>query len=146
MNAPSVIPRRHALRRLACGFGSMALAGLLGQKTVAAANPLALKLPVFRPRAKRVIFLFMQGGPSQVDTFDYKPLLEREDGKKLPFDDPRTVANTGNRGTAQRVMNSPWKFTRHGASGRWVSELFPHVAGHVDDLCFIHSLQTEGDE
>jgi hypothetical protein len=144
MNAPSVLPRRDALQRLACGFGSLALAGLLGEKRVAAANPLAPKLPMFRPRAKRVIFLFMQGGPSQVDTFDYKPLLAREDGKKLPFDDPRTVANTGDRGTAQRVMKSPWQFTRRGASGRWVSDLFPHVARHVDDLCFVHSLQTEG--
>lgn len=86
----------------------------------------------------------MQGGPSQVDTFDYKPRLERDDGEKAAFDDARTVANTGALGTDQRVMKSPWKFARHGASGRWVSELFPHVAPHVDDLCFIHSLRTEG--
>ena len=144
MNDSVPIPRRRALQRLACGFGSLALAGLLGEKALAAANPLAPKPPRFRPRARRVIFLFMQGGPSQIDTFDYKPRLERDDGKKLPFDDARTVANTGNRGTDQRVMKSPWKFRQHGRSGRWASELFPHVARHVDDLCFIHSLQTEG--
>ena len=138
------IPRRRALQRLACGFGSLALAGLLGETALAAANPLAPKPPRFRPRARRVIFLFMQGGPSQIDTFDYKPRLERDDGRKLPFDDARTIANTGNRGTDQRVMKSPWKFRQHGQSGRWASELFPFVARHVDDLCFIHSLHTEG--
>jgi len=144
MKPPFAIPRRVALKRLACGFGSLALAGLMGGRSFGASNPLAPKIPMFRPRAKRVIFLFMQGGPSQIDTFDYKPRLERDDGKKLPFDDARTVANTGNRGTDQRVMKSPWKFARHGASGRWVSELFPHVARRVDDFCFIHSLHTEG--
>lgn len=144
MPMPRPIPRRAALQRLACGFGSLALAGLLGEKSFAATNPLAPKPPHFRPRAKRILFLFMQGGPSQIDTFDHKPLLERHDGRKMPFDDARTVANTGSRGTEQRVMKSPWEFARHGASGRWVSELFPHVARHVDDLCFLHSLHTEG--
>jgi hypothetical protein len=144
VNPSNAIPRRRALKTLACGFGSLALAGLLGESARATANPLAPRLPHFRPRAKRVIFLFMQGGPSQIDTFDYKPLLEQHDGKKMPFDDARTVANTGNRGTEQRVMKSPWKFGRHGASGRQVSELFPHVAAHVDELCLIHSLHTEG--
>ena len=86
----------------------------------------------------------MQGGPSHVDTFEYKPLLNREDGKMLGFNDARTIANTGQRGTSQRVMKSPWKFAQHGQSGRWVSELFPEMARHVDDLCFIHSMQTEG--
>jgi hypothetical protein len=105
---------------------------------------LSVARTAIRPRAKRVIFLFMQGGPSQVDTFDYKPALDRHDGQRLAFDDARTIANTGGRGTEQRVMKSPWKFAWHGDSGRWVSELFPHVARHVDELCFIHSLQTEG--
>jgi hypothetical protein len=86
----------------------------------------------------------MQGGPSQVDTFDYKPRLEKDEGKKMPFDDARTIANTGNKGTEQRVLKSPWKFAQHGRSGRWVSELFPHTARHVDDLCFIRSMHTEG--
>jgi len=86
----------------------------------------------------------MQGGVSQVDSFDYKPLLEREDGKQMPFDDARVIANTGKRGSAQRVMKSPWKFAQHGSSGRWVSELFPHQAQCVDDLCFLHAVHTEG--
>lgn len=144
MTSPLLIPRRHALRQMACGFGSLAFAGLCGQGVFAAAGSLAPKVPRIRPRAKRVIFLFMQGGPSQIDTFDYKPALERFDGEKRPFDDARTIANTGNLGTDQRVMKSPWKFARHGASGRWVSELFPHIGQHADDLCFVHSMQTEG--
>ena len=138
------ITRRRALKNVACGFGYLALAGLLGQRTNAASNSLAPRLPHFAPRAKRVIFIFMQGGPSQVDTFDYKPLLNERDGQMLPFDDARVIANTRQRGTAQRILNSPWSFSQHGQSGRWVSELFPHMARHVDDLCFIHSLQTEG--
>lgn len=140
---PAGMNRRRALQSMACGFGYLALAGLAGRAS-AASNPLASRLPHFAPRAKRVIFLFMQGGPSQIDTFDYKPLLDREDGRKLPFDDARTVANTGDRGTDQRVLKSPWKFQRYGQSGRWVSELFPEMARHVDDLCFIRSMHTEG--
>jgi hypothetical protein len=135
-----ILTRRQALQSLACGFGYIAFAGLAG----AATHPLPLKHPHFRPRAKRVIFLFMQGGPSQVDTFDYKPRLEKDDGRKVAFDDARTIANSGNKATEQRVMKSPWKFARHGQTGRWVSELFPHTACHVDDLCFIRSLHTEG--
>jgi hypothetical protein len=135
-----ILTRRDALKSLACGFGYLAFAGLAG----AAPNPLAPRTPQFKPRAKRVIFLFMQGGPSHVDTFDYKPRLERDDGKKMPFDDARTIANTGTKGTEQRVMKSPWEFEQYGQSGRWVSELFPETARHVDDLCFIRSLHTEG--
>ena len=143
---PSLITRRAALQRAGCGFGFLALAGLLGQQTArASANPLAAKLPHFTPRAKRVIFLFMQGGPSHVDSFDYKPLLDRHDGKMMDFHDARTIANSGKKeGTAQRVMKSPWKFSRHGQCGHWASDLFPEMAKHVDDLCFIHSMQTEG--
>src|SRR5688572_8405903 len=117
---------------------------------VAAANttdllsPLVGKKAHFAPRAKRVIFVFIQGGPSHVDTFDYKPLLEREDGRMIGFDDARVIANTGKRGSLQRVMKPLWKFAQHGQTGHWVSELFPHMARHVDDLCFIHSMQTEG--
>lgn len=138
------VTRRRALRQMACGFGYLALAGVAQRAAAGIANPLAMKTPQFTPRAKRVIFLFMQGGPSQIDTFDYKPLLDREDGRKLPFDDARTVANTGDRGTDQRVLKSPWKFRQYGQSGRWVSELFPEMARHVDDLCFIRSMHTEG--
>jgi hypothetical protein len=79
--------------------------------------------------------LFMKGGPSHVDTFDYKPKLQQDDGKELPFDKPRVqFAKTG------KLLGSPWKFARYGQSGSYVSELFPNVAKHVDDLCFIHSL------
>ena len=137
----SILSRRQALKSVACGFGYLALAGLAQSKD---ANPLAPRAPHFRSRAKRVIFIFMQGGPSQVDTFDYKPRLDQDDGKKIGFDDARTLANTGARGTEQRVMKSLWKFAQHGKCGRWVSDLFPNVAGNVDDLCFIHSMQTEG--
>lgn len=138
------LSRRHALKSLACGFGSLAFAGLAAGASENRANPLRVRMPHHTPRAKRIIFLFMQGGPSHLDTFDYKPRLARDDGKKLPFDDARTIANTGNRGTDQRVMKSPWTFAQHGQSGRWVSTLFPEMARHVDELCFIHSMQTEG--
>ena len=136
---------RQALQSAACGFGGLALAGLLGQSAKGAvANPLAAKLPHFAPKAKRVIFLFMQGGVSQVDSFDYKPLLEKEDGKMMNFDDARVIANTGKKGSSQRVMKSLWKYGQHGESGKWTSELFPEMAKHVDDMCFLHSVHTEG--
>lgn len=134
--------RREMLRAASVGFGSLALAGLLADEiragdgaTVPAPAPLAPRPGHFAPKAKRVIFLFMHGGPSQVDTFDYKPLLARDDGKPLPFPKPRVVSSqTGN------LLRSPWKFARHGQSGTWVSELFPNVARLVDDLCIIRSM------
>lgn len=136
--------RRQVLQTAACGFGSLALAGILAGRAAAESDPLASRQPHFTPRAKRVIFLFMQGGVSQVDSFDHKPLLEKEDGKMLSFDDARIIANSGKRGSSQRIMKPLWKFNRYGESGRWVSDLFPQTARHVDDLCFIHSLHTEG--
>jgi len=136
--------RRQALKAAGCGFGYLAMAGLATGEAAATLNPLAPKAPHFHPKARRAIFIFMQGGPSHVDTFDYKPILNRHDGKMRGFDDARTIANTGQRDTAQRVMKSPWQFAQHGHSGRWVSELFPEMARHVDDLCFVHSMQTEG--
>jgi len=144
MPGPIQLTRRQTLKAAACGFGYLALAGLAAEAAASGTNPLAPKTPHFRPRARRMIFVFMQGGPSHVDTFDYKPLLDREDGKMLGFDDARTIADTGKRGTSQRVMKPLWKFSQHGQSGHWVSELFPEVARHVDDLCFIHSLHTDG--
>jgi hypothetical protein len=123
------------LERSAIGFGSLALASLLDSEARAAVNPLLAKQPHFPARAKRVIFMFMKGGPSQVDTFDPKPLLDRDDGKPLPFDKPRVqFAPTNN------LLKSPWKFKQYGESGIPVSELFPHVAQHVDDLCMVHSM------
>ena len=131
------LSRREMLRTSAAGFASLALTGLLAEEAAAAgrADPLAPRSPHFAPRAKRVIFLFMHGGPSQVDTFDYKPLLARDHGKPLPFAKPRVVsAETGN------LLQSPWKFKQYGQSGAWVSDLFPHVGSIVDDLCMIRSM------
>jgi hypothetical protein len=105
---------------------------------------LAPKAPHFPAKAKCVIFLFMQGGVSHVDSFDYKPRLDKDDGKMLSFDDARVIANTGKRGSSQRVMKPLWKFSQHGKCGRWASDLFPEINRHVDDLTFIHSLHTEG--
>jgi len=120
--------RRDMLQQSALGFGSLAFTSMLQAK-----NPLAAKRPHFRPRAKRVIFLFMKGGPAHMDTFEYKPLLQRDHGKPLPFDKPKvTFAKTGN------LLASPWQFKPYGQCGHMVSELFPHVARHVDDICFIH--------
>src|SRR5438552_7606799 len=120
------LTRREALKSAACGFGSLAMAALAAEQA-RAVDPLAPRPPHFAPRAKRVIFLFMQGGVSQVDSFDYKPELERVDGKTLAFDDARILANTGMRGSSQRAMKPLWKFARHGECGRWASELFPEI-------------------
>jgi len=129
------LSRRQMLRSSAVGFGWLALTDLLCAKPQAAVDPLAPKAPHFTPKAKRVIFLFMHGGPSQVDTFDYKPKLEADHGKPLPFPKPRVVSSqTGN------LLKSPFKFKQHGQSGAWVSELFPNIAQCVDDLCFIKSM------
>ncbi|HEY2837847.1 MAG TPA: DUF1501 domain-containing protein [Pirellulales bacterium] len=141
--------RRQFLQGAACGFGGLAWSALAHQQTAAAtsgaesasAQP---RGPHFPQRAKRVIFLFMQGGVSQVDSFDYKPSLAQHDGQKMPFDDARLQANTGAGASTQRVMASPWKFTQYGESGRWVSALFPEMSRHVDDICLLHSLHTEG--
>ena len=128
-----MITRRDMLRQTGLGFGSIALTSML-QEQAFAGNLLAPKKPHFKPRVNRVIFLFMKGGPSQVDTFEYKPLLQRDHGKPLPFAKPKvTFAKTGN------LLGSPWKFKRYGQCGHKVSELFPHVAKHVDDICFLHS-------
>ena len=132
---PHFRSRRELFRDSGVGFASIALAGLAKGWGLDSGNPLAARAPHFAPRAKRVIFLFMHGGPSQIDTFDYKPLLERDHGKPLPFEKPRIqFAQTGN------LLKSPWKFQQYGESGAWVSELFPNVAQHVDKLCFIKSL------
>jgi hypothetical protein len=130
------ISRRRMLSQSAVGFGSLALSSLLAENAAAVVqNPLAMK-PGHQPaRAKRIIFLFMKGGPSHVDTFDPKPLLDRDDGKPCPIEKPRVqFAATGN------LLKSPWKFRQYGESGLWVSELFPHVAQCVDDLCLLHSV------
>ncbi|MBP3955705.1 DUF1501 domain-containing protein [Gemmata sp. G18] len=134
--------RREFLRTSALGFGWLALTDLLAAselapppRAVGPRDPLAPRAPHFAARAKRVIFLFMHGGPSQIDTFDYKPKLAADDGKPLPFAKPRVVSSaTGN------LLKSPFAFKQYGQSGAWASELFPHVAGRADDLCFIKSM------
>lgn len=134
MTLPLFPSRRALLRQSALGFGALALTDLLR----AGEGPLGPKAQPkfhFPPRAKRVIFLFMKGGPSHLDTFEPKPRLDRDDGKPYPGTRPRVVfAKTGN------LLKSPWKFRKHGQCGSPVSELFPHVAGCVDDICFVHSL------
>jgi hypothetical protein len=133
--APQPLSRREMLKQSGVGFGSLALAGLLGEENRAAANPLAARLPHFAAKAKRVIFMFMHGGPSQVDTFDYKPLLQRDDGKPYSGKTPRIVSGkTGN------LLASPWKFKQYGECGTHVSDLFPHVGALADDLCVVNSI------
>ncbi len=145
---PTQLPlsRREMLRRCGTGFGMMALgslmdgSGLLTPSIKAAgqvALPLAPRSPHFAPKAKRVVHLFMNGGPSQVDTFDPKPALDRFHGKPLPLNNLRTERKTG------AAMRSPFKFKRHGQSGIEVSELFEKTAAHIDSMAVIRSMQAE---
>lgn len=144
MSNRTPVSRRVLLRRSALGFGSLGLYALLQDSRLLGApdaqNPLASKRPHFAPSAKRIIFLFMHGGVSHVDTFDPKPRLDQDHGKPLPI--KRSL--TFNAKAAGGLMRSPWAFRRHGASGIPVSELFPEVARCVDDLCVIRSLVGEG--
>ena len=124
--------RRDMLRLSANGFGLLALADLLrGADTpIDPKNPLAVRASHFPPKAKRIIFLFMHGGPSQVDTFDYKPELKKHDNKPYPGEKPRVqFAQTGN------LLASPWEFKPGGKCGTLISDLFPHVRDCADDLC-----------
>src|ERR1700733_5380203 len=133
------LTRREALKNAGAGFGLVALAGLLGQAAPkrAGAAPdrasaealLAPKPPHFPVKAKRIIFLFMEGATSQVDTWEYKPKLQAADGKVGPGGGILTA--------------SKFKFARHGQTGTWVSELYPHLAKKVDQLCFIRGLHTD---
>lgn len=148
-----MITRRELLRNSACGFGALATYGLLCPSTTSLADEanasfgrriLGLEGLHHRAKAKRVIFLFMQGGISQVDSFDPKPILDKRDGEMIAFDDAREFANTRKLGGTHRVMKSPWSFKQYGQCGHWVSDLFPNIAQHVDRLQFIHSMHTEG--
>src|ERR1043165_6550814 len=140
MTAP-LFSRRRLLGRAACGFGALALAGLAGGDLRADDAPrLALHHP---PKAKRVIFLFMAGGVSQWDSLDWKPELVKQDGRMLDFADERAIKRGGT-GANRRVMKPLWEFRQRGQSGLWASELFPHIARHMDELCVINSMQTEG--
>ena len=135
--------RRHLLQASACGFGQVVLSALASRKAVAAPNrslrPLAPTAPHLPARAKRVIFLFMWGGPSHVDLFDPKPRLNVESGKPLS---PQSVGS--DRKQLGNVLGSPFQFAQHGESGIWMSELFPHLAQQADRLCVVRSMHTEG--
>ena len=110
-------------------------------------HPLAPRAPQFAPRAKSVIFLYLVGGPSQIDTFDYKPELQRLAGKPLPGSIREKLNNSKFSNVTvscdDKLLASPFSWSQHGESGMWVSELFPNIARHVDDLCFIHSMQAD---
>ena len=141
----SPLSRRSLLSRIGCGFGSLALADLVSREAVAdpsagkPTSPLAAKQTHHPARAKRIIFIFMQGGPSQVDTYDPKSELDKHDGEKIEFFNSRR-----RKVQAERVQKSPWKFQQYGESGRPVSSLFPHMARHVDDYCVVRSMHTNG--
>ena len=150
---PMNLSRRTALKSGACGFGYLALAGLASEARAAEVvraqqaqlvNPLAPRAPHHAPKAKRVIFIFMQGGPSHVDSFDYKPELLKRDGEMMDFEDARKLANSGTKKSNQRVMKPMWEFAQHGQTGKWASNLFPEINKHIDELTFIHSMHTEG--
>ena len=127
--SPSPRTRREMLKQSGAGFGGLALNALLSEESIAS------KLSPSLARTKRVIFLFMHGGPSTLDLFDPKEALSKDNGKPLPYDKPRIVSSkTGN------LLASPWKFKRHGQSGASVSELLPNIASISDDLCFINSM------
>src|SRR6476619_5979836 len=136
------VTRREMLTRCGVGMGLIGLTQVLGDSGFLTAraraadgvNPLAPKPPHFPAKAKRVIHIFANGGPSQVDTFDPKPLLAKYAGKPLPRANLRTERRTG------AAFPSPFKFQRHGESGIEVSELFPHVAEHIDDIAVIRSM------
>lgn len=139
--------RRELLSQVGCGFGGLALNAMMTRSVPAAdgqsgGGSLAEQTTMFTPRAKRIIFVFMQGGPSHVDSFDYKPELIARDGQSIDF----TGVRFGDFGqvTKQKLMKPLWRFTQHGQTGKRVSALFPHIAEHVDDLCFLHGVHTEG--
>jgi len=128
------VSRRSLLMSASAGFGFLAFAGLSQSRAVSASpsnNPLSPKSPHFEAKAKRIIFLCMQGGPSHVDTFDYKPKLQSDAGKSGRF------------GGGSKLLASPWKFRQHGQSGLHISELFPEVAKHADELCLIRSMHCD---
>ena len=140
----SAVTRRDVLVRAAHGFGSLALGALLDTPASAASarvNPLAAKPGHLPGKAKSVIFLFMVGGPSQLDTFDPKPALDRMHGQRLP-DSYGTVVSQFTKGDTP-LLRSPWKFSKHGQCGREVSTLFPNIAECVDDICFVRNFYTE---
>lgn len=136
--------RRHFFGRMATGIGSAALSQLVAKESDSANSGLP-GLPHHAPAAKRVIYLFMSGGPSQLETFDYKPQLDKWRDQDLPDSIRQGQRLTGMTSTQTRfpVVNSPYTFAQHGESGAWVSELLPETAKIVDDLCILRSMKTE---
>lgn len=142
--------RREFLWQTGAGFTGVALAGMLddeflARQTVAAdgvtafKNPLAPKKPHHDPKAKSVIFLYMYGGPSHIDTFDYKPTMKGMDGKTIKV---KTFGRGGHKNSG-RIVEPRWNFKQYGECGKWVSDLFPNVAKHVDDIAFLHSMTAD---
>ncbi len=143
-NRTSLLSRRDVLCRAANGFGGLALAAMLAEDAAGAGrsvDPMLVRAPHFEPKAKSIIFLFMDGGPSHVDTFDPKPRLREENGKPLPLKLPRT-ANASN----TTLLGSFWDFHKYGQSGMEVSDLFPNLATCADDLCMIRSMVSDFSE
>jgi len=124
------LTRRHLLQSASCGFGYLALAGMCNRAQAGYASPLSPKAAHFAPRAQRVIFLHMRGGPAQQDTFDYKPKLTELDGKP-------------GRSKKRKLLGSPFRFARRGESGMWISDLCRHVARHADELCVLNGMHTD---
>ena len=139
---PSLMNRRALLQRAGGGFGMLALASLLDRTALQAStlNPLAPRRPMLSAKAKSVIWIFTNGGPSHVDTWDYKPELQKRDGQELAGFDPKTGFFPGSVGP---LMASPFQWKQHGQSGTWASDLFPHLSRHVDKMSFIHSCWTQ---
>src|SRR4029079_15910041 len=130
---PAMLTRRDLLQTVSAGFGWLAFQGLAATAAAAESrNPLSPRAPHFTPRAKRVIFLCMQGGPAHMDTFDYKPKLSDDAGKP-------GVAKGG----GAKLFGSPFKFSQSGQSGLWISELFPNVAQHADEMCLLRGMHTD---
>src|SRR5258708_4033545 len=128
------VNRRDALRRMGCGFGTLGLIDALRAGSVS--GPLAPKAPHYPAKAKRVIFLFLNGGMSHIDTFDPKPMLAKHDGEPMPGPKIQTDRASGN------LMRSPFEFRQHGQSGVEVSEIFPRIASKIDDICVIRSMYS----
>ena len=145
--APGAVSRRDFLCRSYNGLGALALAGMLAEELGAnpaeALGPMAVRTPDFPRKAKHCIFMFMAGGASQVDTFDYKPALEEYAGKQLPKLSGFSGEIQGYLEQPHRAMPSRWEFKRYGESGKWVSTLFPHIAECVDDLAFIYGIKVD---
>ena len=144
---PESFSRRNFLNRVGMGLGTMALADLLQPASAQAATPQLgnAHLPHFAPKAKRVIYLFQSGGPSQLDLYDYKPMLNKRNGEELPDSvraGQRLTAMSGNQSSLP-MAGSHFKFKQHGQSGAWLSEILPHTAKVADDICFIKSMHTE---